>query len=103
MGMIPRRMLGKTGLEMSVLGYGGAPIGFSAAEREAAFVPLVQGAVDRGINFFDTADYRRSEELLGVPFLFIVSAFSWVKCIVPCRRSHGRGRTGRILPVNWLP
>ncbi len=76
MGMIPGRMPGKTGLEVPVLEYGGAPIGFSAAEREAAFVPLVQEEVDRGINFFDTADYRRSEELPGVLFCLSFPLFA---------------------------
>lgn len=64
---IPERALGKTGLSVSVLGYGGAPVGFSAPKREMGFVPLIQHAVDMGINFFDTAaNYRRGEELFGL-------------------------------------
>jgi aryl-alcohol dehydrogenase-like predicted oxidoreductase len=63
---LPQRPLGSTGLRVSVLGYGGAPIGFAGPERESTFVPLLQWALDLGITFFDTApDYRRSEELLG--------------------------------------
>ena len=65
---IPRRPLGTTGLVVSVLGFGGAPIGFAEADERAAadFVRLVRRAVDLGITFFDTApDYRRSEELIG--------------------------------------
>src|ERR671933_2978981 len=64
--MIPRRLLGHTGLSVSVLGFGGASIGFSNSGREREFVGLVQRALDLGINFFDTApEYRRSEELIG--------------------------------------
>src|SRR6478672_10569613 len=63
--MIPQRPLGRTGLLVSVLGYGGAPIGFTD-ERAAGFVGLLQRACDLGIRFFDTApDYRRSEDLIG--------------------------------------
>jgi aryl-alcohol dehydrogenase-like predicted oxidoreductase len=64
-----RRPLGSTGLEVSILGFGGAPIGFSARRDPAAFVPLLRHALDLGINFFDTApDYRESEELMGRAF-----------------------------------
>ncbi|MBA2449366.1 MAG: aldo/keto reductase [Chloroflexi bacterium] len=64
--MIPRRPLGSTGLTVSVLGFGGASIGFAEAAPGATFVPLVRRALDLGVTFFDTApDYRRSEALLG--------------------------------------
>ena len=64
--MIPRRPLGNTGLQVSILGYGGAPIGFTPGRSGAEFVVLLRRALELGINFFDTApDYRESEELLG--------------------------------------
>lgn len=65
--MIPQRPLGRTGLTVSVLGFGGAPIGFAdAPDAYETFVPLPRRALDLGITFFDTApDYRRGEELLG--------------------------------------
>ncbi len=64
--MMPQRPLGATGLQVSVVGFGGAPIGFGDPARQATFVPLVRRALDLGITFFDTApDYRRSEELIG--------------------------------------
>lgn len=64
--MLPRRPLGKTGLVVSVLGFGGASIGFADPAREEGFVPLLRQALDLGVTFFDTApDYRRSEALLG--------------------------------------
>ena len=65
---IPRRPLGASGLVVSVLGFGGAPIGFAEADRRAeeGLVELVRRAADLGVTFFDTApDYRRGEELIG--------------------------------------
>ncbi len=57
------RTLGKTGLRVSVVGFGGIPIQrVSAAEANA----IVNRALDLGINFFDTARaYTDSEEKLG--------------------------------------
>lgn len=64
--MIPQRPLGNTGLTVSILGYGGAPIGFTDGARQGEFGTLVSRAIDAGINFFDTApNYRLSEKLLG--------------------------------------
>ncbi len=60
------RALGRTGLTVSALGYGGASIGFADPARVPAFGPLLEHALDLGITFFDTApDYRHSETLLG--------------------------------------
>jgi aryl-alcohol dehydrogenase-like predicted oxidoreductase len=50
---IPRRPLGKTGAEVSVLGIGGSHLGETKDEAEA--VRIVQEAVDAGVNFFDNA------------------------------------------------
>ena len=52
------RRLGRTGLEVSVLGFGASPLGeefgpIDAAEGERA----VHAAVDEGVNFFDTSPY----------------------------------------------
>ena len=63
------RKLGRTGLDVSLVSLGtGGPSGFGQS-RGAAFeeqYALVHGALDMGINFFDTAaGYRESEELLG--------------------------------------
>lgn len=62
---LPRRALGKTGLEVSALGLGAGPLGdarLPAADAEA----LVKGALDRGVTLFDTApSYGSSEERLG--------------------------------------
>jgi predicted aldo/keto reductase-like oxidoreductase len=58
-----KRTLGKTDLDVSVISFGGIPIqGLSFAEAEAVLLR----AVERGINFFDSARaYTDSEEKIG--------------------------------------
>src|SRR5262245_48804400 len=54
-----RRVLGRTGLEVSEIGFGGFPIDDAA---------ILKYALDQGINYVDTAHcYRggRSEEIIG--------------------------------------
>ena len=66
---LPRRRVGKTGLEVTTLGLGGAPIGgFRAtiSDREAA--ELVEEAYGAGVRYFDTSPfygYGRSELRMG--------------------------------------
>ena len=50
---IPRRDLGKTGLKVSILGLGGAPIGNLTDHKTA--VDVVKLCYDSGVNYFDTA------------------------------------------------
>lgn len=50
---IPRRPLGKTGLEVSVIGLGGARIGLIEDHKTA--VEVVRRCYEGGINYFDTA------------------------------------------------
>ncbi|AGL01117.1 aldo/keto reductase [Desulfoscipio gibsoniae] len=57
------RQLGRTGLDVSVIGFGGIPIQ-RVSDKEAT--AIVQRALDKGINFFDTArGYTDSEAKLG--------------------------------------
>jgi len=63
---IPRRPLGKTGVEVSILGIGGSAIGDARIESEA--IRIVQEAIDAGVTFMDNAwEYHdgRSEEWMG--------------------------------------
>ncbi|MGM9571015.1 MAG: aldo/keto reductase, partial [bacterium] len=57
------RLLGKTGLKISVIGFGGIPIQRGTAEEAAKALAL---AKKQGINFIDTARaYTVSEEYIG--------------------------------------
>ena len=65
---IPERALGKTGLKLPILGFGGAVLAsywgnpLSYEER----VELVRYAYDRGVRYFDTAgNYGESQSILG--------------------------------------
>ena len=52
------RRLGKTGLEVSVLGFGGSSLGSAFREiDEAEGLRCVHAAIDHGINLIDTAPY----------------------------------------------
>src|SRR5712664_2181198 len=64
-----KRTLGRTGLQVTTLGYGamelrGAPRGPEVSDHAAEKV--LNAVLDAGINFIDTSiDYGRSEELIG--------------------------------------
>ncbi len=65
---IPMRTLGKTGLKLPMLGYGGAalPKGFGNPLSREERVALVRHAYDRGLRYFDTAgNYMESQAILG--------------------------------------
>jgi aryl-alcohol dehydrogenase-like predicted oxidoreductase len=63
--VIERRRLGKTGMEASVLGFGGSEIGYQRASLKSV-ERLLGGALDAGLNVIDTAEcYEDSEELIG--------------------------------------
>ena len=72
---LPRRRLGRTGLEVTVLGLGGAFLGAArdrdnpAAERAAIATATVRAAVAFGINYVDTSPLYQdgvAERSLGV-------------------------------------
>jgi aryl-alcohol dehydrogenase-like predicted oxidoreductase len=66
---LPHATLGRTGLEVTTLGFGamelrGAPNGPAITDADAD--RLLNSVLDEGINFIDTSiDYGRSEELIG--------------------------------------
>jgi len=63
---IPTRVLGKTGRNVTILGFGSD--GFLHEEKDSKkTVPLIEKAVESGINYFDTArSYGFSERHLGL-------------------------------------
>jgi aryl-alcohol dehydrogenase-like predicted oxidoreductase len=64
-GNMEKRQLGKTDMHVSVLGFGGAEIGFEKASPEVVS-RLLSEALDAGLNIIDTAEcYPNSEELIG--------------------------------------
>ncbi|WP_437872695.1 aldo/keto reductase [Sorangium sp. So ce363] len=66
---LPTRLLGRTGVRVTTLGFGamelrGAPRGPELSDQEAE--RILNDVLDAGINFIDTSiDYGRSEERIG--------------------------------------
>jgi aryl-alcohol dehydrogenase-like predicted oxidoreductase len=62
---VEQRRLGKTGMEASVLGFGGSEIGYQNASLKSV-ERLLGSALDAGLNVIDTAEcYEDSEDLIG--------------------------------------
>ena len=67
-GTIPTRTLGRTGLKLPILGYGGAalPKRWANPLSHEDRVALVRYAYDQGLRYFDTSPvYMESEAILG--------------------------------------
>jgi aryl-alcohol dehydrogenase-like predicted oxidoreductase len=89
-----RRVLGRTGLEVSVLGLGGAEIGFERLEV-ATVRRLLDDALDAGIDVVDTAEcYGDSEALLGEA---LDGRRHAVRLFTKCGHYEGTGRD------DWRP
>jgi len=59
------RALGKTGFEVSALGFGGAPVGYLEIDRKQV-TEILNTLLDHGVNLIDTAaSYAGSEEAIG--------------------------------------
>ena len=68
---IPMRMLGRTGVKVSLIGLGGWHLGFKQIDEELS-VRMIRTAIDNGINFMDNCwDYNEgaSEERMGKALL----------------------------------
>ena len=83
-----KRKLGKSNLEVSALGLGcmGMSFGYGPPADKTAMISLIRTAVDRGVNFFDTAEVYgpfTNEELLGEALapirdqVVIATKFGW--------------------------
>jgi len=86
--MIPRRKLGRGGLEVSAIGLGcmGMSWSYGPAKDKTEMIALIRSAVERGVTFFDTAEVYGplvNEELVGealAPFrgrVVIATKFGW--------------------------
>jgi len=67
---VPKRKLGRSSLEVSALGLGcmGLSYGYGPATDRQQAIALIRGAVERGVNFFDTAQIYgpfANEEVVG--------------------------------------
>jgi aryl-alcohol dehydrogenase-like predicted oxidoreductase len=77
-GPIARRTLGKTGEQLSIIGFGGIVV-MNESTGEAS--NIVAEAVDRGINYFDVApSYGNAQERLGTAL-----APYRKKCFLACK------------------
>ena len=85
---MPKRKLGKSGLEVSALGLGcmGMSFGLGPAADKKEMISLIRKAVEKGVTFFDTAEVYgpfTNEELVGEalePFqgqVVIATKFGW--------------------------
>jgi aryl-alcohol dehydrogenase-like predicted oxidoreductase len=83
-----KRILGKSGLEVSALGFGcmGLSFGYGPATEKEEAIKVIHAAVERGVTFFDTAEVYGpllNEELVGealAPFhgdVVIATKFGW--------------------------
>ena len=62
-----KRTLGRTGLEVSMLGMGGLYVSSAGARGRDEACRAVHRALELGVNYVDTApNYRDSEEVLGI-------------------------------------
>lgn len=60
-----KRRLGRTGLDVSVLGFGCAPVAYLKADQPSA-AAMIESLLDQGINLLDTAtSYPGSHEFIG--------------------------------------
>ena len=95
---IPKRKLGKSGLEVSALGLGcmGMSFSYGPPKDKQEMISLLRTSVERGVTFFDTAEVYgpyTNEELLG-------EALSPARATrrSGCRRSRPAGSAGATAP-----
>src|SRR3954469_8201361 len=99
MKTIQKRILGKSGLEVSALGLGcmGMSWSYGPPKDKQEMISMLRAAVERGVTFFDTAEVYgpyHNEELLGealAPFkgeVVIATKFGWA----PANESEANAR-----------
>ncbi len=105
---LPLRRLGKTGLKVSALGFGGWAIGGNAwgssygPTDDAVSRAAIQTALEAGVTLFDTADvygHGHSEALLGE----VLSAWSGPPPVVVTKGGINFYRRDGTLEPDWTP
>ncbi len=88
-GLIPKRRLGKTGADLSIIALGGIVV----MDTEPAFARnIVAEAFDRGINYFDVApEYGNAQQKLG-PALEPYRQRSFLACKTLMRDKDGAAK-----------
>ncbi len=93
-----RRHLGKTDMDVSVLGFGGSEIGYERAGPRTV-ARLLGSALDAGLNVIDTAEcYEESEALIGAA---LGSRRNECYLLTKCGHPRGFGR-GDWRPASLL-
>jgi aryl-alcohol dehydrogenase-like predicted oxidoreductase len=99
---IPRRKLGRQGLEVSAVGLGCMGMSdFYGPSDEATNLSVVNAALDIGINFLDTADMYgigANERLLGK-----VLKSRRTEVVLATKFGNVRGANGAFLGINGTP
>ncbi len=88
---------GRTGLRVSVVGLGaGGPsrLGQGTGRSEEESIAVVRRALDLGINYIDTAEAYRTEEIVGKG----IRGFDRDKLVISSKKGAGRG--GELVPVD---
>jgi hypothetical protein len=84
-----RRRLGKTDMDVSMLGFGGSEIGYERAGARTV-ARLLGAAIDAGLNVIDTAEcYEDSEALIGSA---LGARRSEIYLLTKCGHPRGYGR-----------
>ncbi len=86
-GTIPTRQLGRTGLQVSIIGLGGYHVGTNKDIDQAA--QMVREAIDQGINFLDNAHCYHdgySEQVMGQA----LSQGGYRDRVILMTKNHGR-------------
>lgn len=90
------RTFGRTGLQVSVVGLGaGGPsrLGMATGRSEEESIAVVRRALDLGINYIDTAEAYRTEEIVGKG----IRGVDRDELVISSKKGAGRG--GELVPA----
>ena len=102
-----KRMLGRSGLEVSAIGFGamGLSQSYGVPKSKDQAIPVIRAAVEQGVTFFDTAEVYGplvNEEIVGealAPFkgqVVIATKFGWKPASKDEKRWSALDSTGRF-------